>query len=234
MRDVLLYFSNYFKGDWDDIYKAIESKKRIEENNLKTLVKLFKNENYITLIDKNYPEYLKNIFKPPFVVYLEGNKSLLNNTKRLCLADKEIDKEIIREIALKLWDYTFFVDVNNEKLINELIKYNLKIIAVSQTKILDIKRKKIFKEIIKSNNLIISESPPIKGKKISKIYFERFICGLSQQILFTNKITNDYEYFVKISYCENFSIFSLIDSKYNNEYDVVKISNLNQINKFKK
>ncbi len=30
---------------------------------------------YITIVDKNYPKFLKSTFRPPFVIYYKGNKN---------------------------------------------------------------------------------------------------------------------------------------------------------------
>lgn len=81
-REVLLTLSYSKKGDWDKIYAHIKDKIPLDEN-LKN--EAFKNthSNYVTIVDENYPNCLKQIHKPPFVLYYYGNLSLLKSHCRL-------------------------------------------------------------------------------------------------------------------------------------------------------
>ena len=58
MREVLLYFSLLYKGDFNRIYKAVASKEKVDENKFKELKKNLKSQ-YITIIDEDYPKKLK-------------------------------------------------------------------------------------------------------------------------------------------------------------------------------
>ena len=64
MNIILIYFSIKFKGDWDKIYKALEDKEKVTLKEITELEELIKKEkwNIITIIDKEYPEPLKQSY----------------------------------------------------------------------------------------------------------------------------------------------------------------------------
>ena len=76
MREILLYFSLLYNGSFDDIYKALENKEQVDYDKLNQ----WKREmdfDYITILDEDYPEALKLISFPPFVLFYKGNKEYL-------------------------------------------------------------------------------------------------------------------------------------------------------------
>lgn len=77
-RKILLYFSRKYDGDWESIYNALKSHEEFEEADAeKASINL--GSKYITVLDDEYPEFLKSIYRPPFVLYYHGDISLLNN-----------------------------------------------------------------------------------------------------------------------------------------------------------
>lgn len=77
VREVMLYFSLKYKGVWEDIYEAIKSFVPIDEEEFKLLKE--KNEaSYVTIVDEEYPKSLKNINRPPFVLYYYGKYEYIN------------------------------------------------------------------------------------------------------------------------------------------------------------
>ena len=77
MEDILLYFSLKYKGQFDLIYKALERKERVDESLKEELFKTIKSS-YTTIISDDYPQQLKYINCPPFVLYYYGSLSLLD------------------------------------------------------------------------------------------------------------------------------------------------------------
>ncbi len=79
-RKILLYWSLKFLGDWNQIYEALAQKLEPDE---KEAEELFKNvqSDYITFMDEEYPECLKRVFKPPFVLYYHGDISLISDNR---------------------------------------------------------------------------------------------------------------------------------------------------------
>ena len=81
MEDILIYFAIKYEGDWDKIYSAINKKEKVEQKDLEeTLAK--NTSKCITLISDNYPQKLKTIYKPPFVLFYKGNIDLLNTQNK--------------------------------------------------------------------------------------------------------------------------------------------------------
>jgi len=74
----LLYYSLKYKGNWDKIMKALQTKEVIELDALENTYNAFTG-NFITMLDAEYPERLKQTLKPPFVLFYEGDINLLNN-----------------------------------------------------------------------------------------------------------------------------------------------------------
>ncbi|WP_338984098.1 hypothetical protein [Spiroplasma endosymbiont of Othius punctulatus] len=82
MEKVLLYFALKYKGDWDKVYKALETKEKIEMNVLTEAIKSIRC-NWTTIISSDYPEALKYTFKPPFVIFYIGDLRVLNTTNNV-------------------------------------------------------------------------------------------------------------------------------------------------------
>lgn len=81
-REILLYLSIVCKGNPIEIYERIIKKENIpEEEKVLAIVNAYRG-NYITILDDNYPERLKNACRPPFVLFYEGDISLLNQDKK--------------------------------------------------------------------------------------------------------------------------------------------------------
>lgn len=70
-RRVLLTLSKEYKGNWSKIYEHIREKKGLPE-------KIADDENAVTVLDECYPNSLKSVQRPPFVLFYEGNFERLN------------------------------------------------------------------------------------------------------------------------------------------------------------
>ncbi|MGI6644504.1 MAG: DNA-processing protein DprA [Bacilli bacterium] len=80
-REILLYFSQKYAGDFDKIYHAIETKERVTQEQIEEVTKNFKG-NYFTIIDDDYPDVFKTIYRPPLVVYYHGDINLLSDLSK--------------------------------------------------------------------------------------------------------------------------------------------------------
>lgn len=74
----LLYYSLKYEGNWDKIMNAIQTKEEIELGALENTYNAFTG-NFITYLDAEYPDRLKQTLKPPFVLFYEGDINLLSN-----------------------------------------------------------------------------------------------------------------------------------------------------------
>ena len=77
-RETLLYLALKYKGDWNPIYEDISNHVDIDEEEAKKLIATV-NSNYITILDEEYPESLKDSYKAPFVLFYYGDISLLSD-----------------------------------------------------------------------------------------------------------------------------------------------------------
>ena len=70
MRDVIIYLDDIYKGDWNKTYSHISRKEKVDVAEVnKRANKIKSSKDIITIIDDNYPEELKKVIKPPFVVF---------------------------------------------------------------------------------------------------------------------------------------------------------------------
>ena len=80
-REALIWFNKTYHGDWDRIYKAIQSKEQIPDE-----IDIEQNHQVVTILDATYPSALKNSYKPPLSIYYEGDLSLLSKNNIFCVA----------------------------------------------------------------------------------------------------------------------------------------------------
>lgn len=89
MNIILAYFSIKYKGDWDQIYRALEKKEKVTIEDIEKLSKQVESDGWkiITIIDKNYPNKIKQAYKPPFCLFLKGNEKMLSNKMIVATGD---------------------------------------------------------------------------------------------------------------------------------------------------
>lgn len=80
-REILFYLSQKYNGDFEKIFDAIEAKEKVDND----LYKEYKDKfigNYITILDDNYPESFKQMYRPPLLLYYYGDISLLDDLSK--------------------------------------------------------------------------------------------------------------------------------------------------------
>lgn len=193
MREVLLYFSLLYKGDFNRIYKAVASKEKVDENKFKELKKNLKSQ-YITIIDEDYPKKLKCISAPPFVLYYYGDLSLCDKESVAMIGKRQASLYGLN----KAKEISTFL-MNNQKIIvsglakgidgashQAVLRQKGKTIAVLGCGIdycYPIENLELYKEI-KQNHLLVSEYPDSEIPQ--KDYFKRrnrIIAGLSDKVV---------------------------------------------------
>ncbi|MBO4816346.1 MAG: DNA-processing protein DprA [Clostridia bacterium] len=159
--------------------------KYMQENKIQT----------ITIRDKYYPEKLKQIYDPPVVLYLKGNKKILNDTFiaivgcRLCTS---YGKEVSQKIAYNL-------SLNNINVISGLAKgidtyshigtlkgkaKTLGVMGCGLDRVYPQENRNLFEEIIKNGGAVISEYV-IGTKPVARNFprRNRIISGMSDGVL---------------------------------------------------
>lgn len=81
-RNILIFLSLKYQGDWDRIYGAISAREKLDLAEVdKTVDELpYKS---VTIIDPEYPDILKRYHKPPFVLFYYGDLSLLKDSQKI-------------------------------------------------------------------------------------------------------------------------------------------------------
>ena len=83
-RDVLLILAEKYQGDWEKMYVAIRDKEDVSGIQGQRLLDRLTNKcaatntKYVTLLDEDYPSFLSKTQKPPFVLFYDGDLSLVN------------------------------------------------------------------------------------------------------------------------------------------------------------
>ena len=63
-REILIAIWKKCNGDWDAIYKVLRNKEYID---VELSLEGVDTSKYVTLLDEDYPQDLKQSYKPPFV-----------------------------------------------------------------------------------------------------------------------------------------------------------------------
>lgn len=171
MEEILVYLSIIHKGNWNKIYHDILEKKPIDKELVKETIKNL-NCKYITLLNPNYPICLKSIFKPPFVLFYEGNIDLLITDKRkiAIIGSREntaYGKTSTENICQNLVKHDIVIVSGLAKGIDSIahmncLENNGNTIAVlgNGLNVVYPKENKELYKAIESNGLVISEYPP--------------------------------------------------------------------------
>lgn len=194
-RDLLIYLAVKYQGDWDNIYSAIKRKEKINENELNEAICNITSK-AVTIIDEDFPNGLKSLYKPPFVIFYHGDLSLTFQKNKVIgvIGSRECSDyglEMV-DILLKDLDKDYIVVSGLAKGIDKQahlvsLKRNLKTISVLGSGINYVypsENKELYKEIIDTNNLIISEYPECtKPEKENFVMRNRLIAGLANGLV---------------------------------------------------
>lgn len=79
-KKIIVYLSIIFNGDFHKIYEFIKNKEIIKASNqeVEETINTLKCK-YITILDEDYPEFLKAIAFPPLVIFYYGDFSILRD-----------------------------------------------------------------------------------------------------------------------------------------------------------
>ena len=80
-EEILVSLSVIYQGDWKKIYGALREKVPLDAEEVKKIV-ASNPYKFITIFDEEYPEWLRKIYMPPFVLYYIGDISLIKNIDR--------------------------------------------------------------------------------------------------------------------------------------------------------
>ncbi|ATQ35715.1 hypothetical protein CG007_02880 [Mesoplasma entomophilum] len=156
MDNVLLYFSLKYHGDWEQIYDALDRKEKIETQELIQVPNSIPN-NFISIINPLYPNNLKQIMKPSFIIYYLGNISLLQNYFQTIYISSSDNIDEYNDNAIKA-------------IVNDLIKEKRTILISAES---DSDHRIIDFIIAKKGKLIILTKEPLQ-KFIESEYWSKY------------------------------------------------------------
>lgn len=81
-REIVLALSIRCDGEWKSVYDIILKKKRLTDEEAKEAI-LKEKAPYKAIVDKDYPDFFKNVYQPPFLFYYYGNYDLLTARRKL-------------------------------------------------------------------------------------------------------------------------------------------------------
>ncbi|MBO6280762.1 MAG: DNA-processing protein DprA [Bacilli bacterium] len=82
-REMLIAEAIYYKGNWKEIVAALTRKDYLSSEVVQELLSSVKCK-VLTMLDSDYPPYLKELYMPPLVLFYYGDISLLNDPSK-CL-----------------------------------------------------------------------------------------------------------------------------------------------------
>jgi len=176
-----------------------------------------KNVWFVTLQDKEYPQLLKKIIKPPFVLYAKGNKEILNQvqndsflavvgTRKITEYGREVTELFTRDLVQNgitiVSGLALGVDALAHKTTLENNGYTIAVLGCGVDCCTPEENQFLYNEILKKGGAIVSEfplnHPPTQGSFPAR---NRIIAGLSDGVLVTegaedsgSLITADYAF----------------------------------------
>lgn len=198
-RDLLIYLAIKYQGDYNNILKAVNLKVFPDEQEVKKELEKLDCE-AITMLDPNYPEYIKSVPYAPTVLFYKGDISLIsteNFKKNLAVIGTRnpseyginLTKEIVDKVCYHLNIVSGLAIGIDGIAQSEAVLCGGKTIAVLGSgfnHIYPTRHIKLANDIIDSGGLLISEYPPdVEPIPDNFPYRNRIIAGLSSGILVT-------------------------------------------------
>lgn len=195
-RDVLIAVALKYQGKWNQMYKAI-SLREYPEKEYFDCIPLLKSK-VLTLLDPEYPPFLKMVHHPPLVLFYYGDLNILNDYyKNVSIVGSrsctEYGIEITEEITKGLVNKGFVIVSGLASGIDAVahrscIESGGKTVAILGSGI-DVcfpsENKDIY-NIIKKEHLLISEYPGLSIPEGSNFPIRnRIIAGLSKTVVVT-------------------------------------------------
>lgn len=177
-RQLIIALAVEFNGDFDRIYAAMKQKfKPSEETILAANASIPTDVKVVTIIDEDYPDNLKRIYKPPFVLFMRGNTNLLTGLNTVAAVG-----DLLRDEHIPLFesssDFSFVLSaMNNDRILK----------ACSNDKSIYISNVGIGNTNF-SYPLVISEylaEPHDNDIEFTSKFSSRLAVGLASKVLFT-------------------------------------------------
>ena len=187
------------RGDWELIYKDLHHRGAFDDPiEIERLLKQIRC-NYITICDREYPDYLRNYPEPPFALFYSGDISLISDiehnlavigTREPTIQGIENTRKIVRGLKENIVVVSGLARGIDGEAHHSALMSGHKTIAVLGSGIdicYPMENYKLYKRILRDkNNLVISEYP--NGVAPSPDHFpkrNRLISAFSKRLLVT-------------------------------------------------
>lgn len=196
-RTMLIGLAIKYKGDWNSIYEGV-CRREYPDDEMKETIKNMKCK-VVTILDGDYPNQLKNVHHPPFVLFYYGNLSLIKNyhnnisivgSRKCSKYGSKITRRIAGGLAGK--GYTIIsglalgIDAIAHSAALEVKGRTVAVLGCGPDICYLKENMDIYRKIRNDNHLVISEYP--EGTQPEMSYFpirNRIIAGLSKTVVVT-------------------------------------------------
>lgn len=170
INEVLLYFVIRYEADWKKIYRRISEKERI---NVGDLLEMKKNLtcSYVTIIDKEYPEALRNLRYPPYILFYKGDLTLLKVRDRLAVVGSraataygikmcdKLTRDLVKRNYLIVSGLAKGIDGEAHKVALDEKGKTIAVLGGGFNKLYPPENSDLYRRIIEEGGLVISEYP---------------------------------------------------------------------------
>ncbi|MGL4373537.1 MAG: DNA-processing protein DprA [Turicibacter sp.] len=197
IRKKLIALSLVTSGDWFSMYQRIRNDVELHtmsDSELMAIKKLPPTVQVMTILDEDYPDELKEISNPPFVLYYQGNISLLNKKRIGVMGAKRpstygikscqdivsdlltSDRTIVSGLGLGVESIAHFVSLRRGS--------TIAVLGSGFNYIYPQENYELFRNI-STTNLVITEYPPhVKPTRNQILFRNRIIAALSNVLIF--------------------------------------------------
>lgn len=177
---------------WDKVCDFFEQNLRLSDSDN---YELYKKLHFITILDEDYPEHLKNIFQAPLFITAYGDISLLQNKSNIAIvgtrkpssygkySTEKITESLVNNGFTVTSGLALGIDTIAHKKAVELNGTTIAVMACGLDMIYPPQNKPLARDIIKNGGLLISENLPCTP--FEKHHFpqrNRIISGLSKAV----------------------------------------------------
>ncbi|RMA77513.1 DNA processing protein [Metamycoplasma subdolum] len=206
MNEYLIYFSYKYNGDWEKIYNAFRTFEKIDKLNFEKVQSetksLLESDKYISVVDEIYPLSLQNLTKPPFIIYILGNKKLLEETECYCITgnhEQNYVLDYVKELEKVNKNFTLIttgMSSIDKKVCETLLKKGWNVIYVLASGIT--REWKEMCEKWKDQVLVISEYPnEYHATKKAFIARNRIIAAMAKKMILLSSKENKLNYLIE-------------------------------------
>ena len=171
-RNILIYYAVIYNGDYDAVLQAAVKKEHPDEKEVERVVKALKCK-VVTMLDEDYPLYLKRSLRAPIVLFYYGDISLIDDyhhkynlgvvgTRKSTEYGLTHTERIVKDLAKDCTIVSGMALGIDTRAHESAIKYGAKTVAVLGSGIdhpYPYENINLYKNIIKHGGLVVSEYP---------------------------------------------------------------------------